>query len=162
MADQVSPQKKDAERKLGGKLFNHTWELIEKKRRTKAEDEEMINAAHASLYHWSKSKTQTAANISIGEWQVSHVYAILGRTEPALYYALRCLEVCEENGLRDFYLAYAYEALARAYAVTGNEKESRKYFELAQKAGKEIAEKDDRELLRKDLQMIPRIKIAKN
>ena len=49
----------------------------------------MIHAAHAARYHWSKVGTK--ANLARGEWQVSRVYTVLERPEPALYHAHRCL-----------------------------------------------------------------------
>ena len=58
-------------------LFNYTWTLIEKADRTPAEIDEMIHAAHASRYHWSKAGT--TVNLGRGEWQVARVYAVLGR-----------------------------------------------------------------------------------
>src|SRR6266480_3265651 len=47
--------KSDSElhRKMAAELFNSTWRLIAKKRRTKDEDDRMIHMAHASRYHWS-------------------------------------------------------------------------------------------------------------
>ena len=33
-------------------LFNETWDLIDKAKRSKDEDALMIHASHASLYHW--------------------------------------------------------------------------------------------------------------
>jgi len=48
---------------------------------------------------------------------VSRVYAVLGRAEPARHHAQRVLDVCLENGIGDWDLGFAYEALARAAAV---------------------------------------------
>jgi len=41
-----------AERELAKRLFNMVWSLLEHPSRTADEDEVMVNAAHASLYHW--------------------------------------------------------------------------------------------------------------
>ena len=65
-----------AHRRLGVDLFNFTWTLIEKADRTPAETDEMIHAAHASRYHWSKAGTN--ANLGRGEWQIARVYSVLG------------------------------------------------------------------------------------
>jgi hypothetical protein len=43
--------------------------------------------------------------------------------------------MCKENNINDWDIAFAYEAIARAYAIYGEEKECKKYIELAQKAG---------------------------
>ncbi len=136
-------------RKLGVDLFNYVWTLLEKPDRTKEEDEEMVHAAHASRWHWSV--VGAPLNFARGEWQISRVYAVLGRGEPALVHALRCLEICQEHTMGDFALAYAFEALARAWSVLGSAEEARRYLDLAREAGARIEEADDRELLLKDL-----------
>jgi len=104
-------------RKLGIDLFNYVWTLLEKPDRTREESEGMIHAAHASRWHWSV--VGAPVNFARGEWQISRVYAVLGRGESALVHALRCLEICRANEIGDFDLAYAYEALARAWSVLG-------------------------------------------
>ena len=77
----------------------------------------------------------------------------LGRPEPALHHARRCLELCQENEaeLDDFDLPYAYEALARAHAVAGDDEAARRYAALAREAGERILEPDDREHFLEDL-----------
>jgi hypothetical protein len=98
--------------RLGVDLFNHVWTLIETADRTAAQTDEMIHAAHASRYHWWRADAGPE-HLARGEWQCSRVYAVLGRGEPALWHARRCLEMCEANGIGDWDLAFAYEALAR-------------------------------------------------
>ena len=136
-------------RRLGVDLFNHTWTLLEKPDRTPAEDDELLHATHASAYHWSR--VGAPENLARGEWQVSRVNAVLGRGEAALHHARRCLDHCLEHGIGDWDLAYAYEALARAHKVAGDEAEYRRNLELARDAGTRIAEDDDREHLERDL-----------
>src|SRR5439155_13917343 len=80
-------------RELAVDLFNHAWALLRLPERTPEQDDELIHAAHASRHHWSE--VGTAANLARGEWQVSRVYAALGRAEPALHHARRCLAYCE-------------------------------------------------------------------
>lgn len=136
-------------RELAARLFNDVWELLERPDRTPAEDERMIHMAHASRYHWEE--VGTAVNIARGEWQCSRVYAVVGRAEPALHHARRVLEVGQDNGIGDFDLGYAYEALARAHAVAGDADQAREW--LARTVA--VAEDDDRELLTADLALIP-------
>ena len=106
------------ERKLAASLFNHVWDLMEKKNRTIEENDRMIHAAHASRYHWANGEP---VNLARGEWQVSRVYSIQGRSEPALYHARRSLQICKDNRIGDFDLAFAYEAIARASASRATE-----------------------------------------
>lgn len=139
---------------MAAQLFNSTWRLIEKKRRTKEDNDTMIHMAHASRYHWSVAGG--AREAAIGEWQISRVYAILRRPEPSLYHAQRSLEICEARKVGDFPLAYAYEALARAFALAGKARLREACLKLAKAAGTKIAEDEDRELFLKDLRTVPR------
>jgi DNA-binding transcriptional MerR regulator len=126
------------ERSLAAGLFNETWTLLERTDRTPADDDRMINAAHASRFHWGN--VGEPVNLAIGEWQISRVYAVLGRAEPSLYHANRSLELCREHGIGDFSLAYAYEALARAHLVAGDRTEAARFTKLAREAGETITE----------------------
>jgi len=133
------------DRQLGIDLFNEVWRLIE----TREDDERMLHAAHASRFHWGEAPECTPENLARGEWQVSRVYTALGLAEPALRHARRCLDVCEANGIGDWDLAYAYEAVARAYRTAGEQAEAAAYGKLASEVP--IAEEDDREHLAEDL-----------
>ena len=117
--DPVPAMGEAARRRLAADLFNHVWALLDTEGRTPEQDVEMIHAAHASRHHWGE--VGTPVNVARGEWQISRVYATLGRGEPALFHAERCLETCTEHGIGDFDLAYAHEAMARAYRVLGDE-----------------------------------------
>jgi hypothetical protein len=139
-------------KKLGIELFNYTWELLDKPQRTRAEDDTMMHAAHASRFHWGKAGT--AVNLARGEWQISRVYAVLGRAEAARFHGQRCLDLCQENGIGDFDLAFAYEALARAASVAGNAAEKAKYLALAQEAALHITDQADRDVVAHDLETI--------
>jgi hypothetical protein len=89
------------ERLLAAQLFNETWRLMEQENRTVADDDRMIHAAHASRYHWGLVPEATPANLARGEWQISRVYAVLRRSEPARYHAQRVLDICQDNGITD-------------------------------------------------------------
>ncbi|HEY6053505.1 MAG TPA: hypothetical protein VIU86_06210 [Gaiellaceae bacterium] len=138
------------ERQLAVDLFNHCWTLLARDRRSRDEDDEMLHAAHASRFHWGR--VGGPENRARGEWQCSRVYCVLGRAEPALHHARRCLELCEEHGLADWDLAFAYEALARAHRVAGDDGEAERFRELARTVP--VAEAEDRELLESDLASI--------
>lgn len=149
----MSPDEQQVHRRLAAELFNEVWRLLEKPDRDQADDDRMLHAAHASRFHWGE--IGEPINFARGEWQVSRVYAILRRAEPALFHALRCLEICQAHGIGDFDLAFAYEALARASAVADQADEAARYAELARQAGERIAEADDRDLFFADLATVP-------
>jgi hypothetical protein len=130
-------------KKFAVELFNLTWSLLDKKDRTSQEADKMIHAAHASRFHWGE--IGKPVHFERGEWQISRVYSVLNRPEPALYHAQRCLEICTENNIGDFDIAFAYEAMARAYAVAKKKSECKKYMQLAKEAAKQIEKKGDRD-----------------
>lgn len=60
-------------------------------------------------------------------------------------------DICTENEIADFDIAFAYEALARAYAVAGKAGKSREYSELAEQAAEQIEEEGNREYFLSEL-----------
>ena len=147
------PVSDDVDRKLGAWCFNRTWELIEKEDRTAADDEEMLITSFASRYHWSRAGTPV--NFGRSEWQIARVYVLLGNAGEAVRHARRCVEITEGAGLRDFDLAFAYEGMARALALSGEDQEARVFADRAAAAGEEIAEADDRQIFMSDLATLP-------
>ena len=139
----------EARRRLAIDLFNHTWTLLEATDRTPDQDDEMLHAAHASRYHWGE--VGDAANRARGEWQCSRVYVVLGRPEPALHHARRCLAVCEANGLGDWDLAAAYEAVARASRLAGDDADLARYRGLAREQLERIVDPEDRRIIEADV-----------
>jgi hypothetical protein len=110
----------------------------------------MLHMAHASRFAWGEAPECGPENIARGEWLCSRVYSVLGRAEPALWHAQRCLDVCEAAGIGDWDLAYAYEALARAASAAGDDVQAGEWRAKARGAGDAIAETDDREQFERD------------
>jgi DNA-binding transcriptional MerR regulator len=149
------PDLDDATRRaLAVGLFNHCWSLLEMPDRTAAQDDELLHAAHASRYHWGE--IGESVNLARGEWMCSRVYAVLGRGEPALWHARRCLELNEASTTReDWELASAYEAMARASAVAGDHVASAAWRARAEAELPRIADPEDREVIAGDVASLP-------
>ncbi|MGD2165674.1 MAG: hypothetical protein PVH50_09095 [Anaerolineae bacterium] len=143
----------EAHKQFATNLFNLVWELLDKEGRSPAQDDRMIHAAHASRFHWGEIGTPLEQER--GEWQISRVYAVLNRPEAAIYHAQRCLTLCEANQIADFDIAFAYEALARAYAVAGDPAKSHEYKAKGEQAAKQIAEEENREYFLSELATVP-------
>ena len=133
------------QQQLGVDAFNETWRLM----LAREDDELMLDCAHASRYHWALAPECKPENRARSAWLLSRAYVVAGRPESALRHAEKCLELCEQNELRDWDLAFAYEALARANLLAGERDAATSYVRLAR--GVEIAEEDDREQLAGDL-----------
>ena len=132
------------------RFFNEAWTYIEKPERTPADDLRMIHLTHASRMHWEYAGDDR--NRSIGEWQISRVYAVVGRAEPALYHAQRALEYA--NGLDPFVIGFAHEAMARAFALIGDADAARSHLARARYAADDVQDERDRKLLLDDLATI--------
>jgi uncharacterized protein YndB with AHSA1/START domain len=134
-------------------INNSVWPLIEKANRTAEDDAEMVRAAYAAAYHWSKAARATIANTARGEWLISRVLCLAGYGDMALVHADRCAAAVGRGDLQDFDLAYAHEARARSLAVLGQLEEAR--VELVAARAVPIADNEDREIVEKDLDAAP-------
>ncbi|MHB8113744.1 MAG: hypothetical protein ACYDHA_09850 [Bellilinea sp.] len=132
--------------------FNLTWDLLDKPVRTAAENEAMIQACLASLWHWSQRPDCTDRERSVGAWQAARVYAVAQQADNARHYGQMALPFA--NDQPPFYQAYAYEALARAEAAAGNRSAAQPYLEQARQLAGQVAKVEERELILTDLKTI--------
>lgn len=139
-------------RKQAIENFNTTWDYIDKKDRTQEDNINMIHTTHASRFHWGK--IGTPLNFARGEWQISRVYSLLGMSESALYHAKLSLELCLKDDIKDFDLAFGYEAVARAYMVAKDEEQMKKHIILAKEASENIEKEEDKKYFLSELDSI--------
>ncbi len=92
------------------------------------------------------------------EWLCSRVYVLLGRGEPALHHAQRCLEICtaHPDQLDDWDAPYAHEALARAHALVGDDGRAARHRRTAGELAEAVADAQDKQQLERDLSTLPR------
>jgi hypothetical protein len=134
------------------------WGLLENDARTDDDAREMVDAAHASLWHWRYGGE--LVHEQRGEWLVSRVYAVLGDGTAAMLHARRCLDLTEQGRLDGFDAVYAAEAMARALAASGRDTEAREWRERALVAATKIDDPEDREIVAGDLAVGPWYGIA--
>ncbi|MBE9474358.1 MAG: hypothetical protein IMY85_05665 [Chloroflexi bacterium] len=154
MAENTEFDRKAAHKYFSANCFNQAWDLIDKTERTPKEDEEMIRLSLASHYHWTQRDDYSNTNASIALWQISRIYAILGQADNARRYGQLCLEASQGEGVTPFFLGFAYEALARAEAVGGNEEEMQAFLNDARTTAEKIKEEDEKNMLLDDLNTI--------
>lgn len=142
----------EVHRKLAAGLFNFTWDLIDKEDRDNTENEIMVNAAHASTFHWTI--VGTSLQIARGEWLISRTYALTGRSEPALFHAKKTLEMCLDENLGNFDLGFAYEAMARSFGVQGNPDKSSEFLDRATTTAEKVEKEQDREWLMSNIDSV--------
>ena len=140
---------------MGIELNQQTWALLEKTDRNDRDNQRMIAFAKSSLYHWQHSPNFQPVNEQRGQWLISRVYAVLKNGENAITHAEACWALTEEHNFLDFDLAYAHEALARAFAALGDTEQMNKFFILAKEAGNLISDEEDKSYFMNDLHAGP-------
>jgi hypothetical protein len=132
---------------------NLAWNLAEKSARTSSENEEMLNAAHASAFHWAKVGTelhQVRARMLLG-----HIHAALGMGQTALLYAQQSYDYFAAHATPDWETAFAHAILAHAAFAAGDAALHHKQYAEAQKLGQAIADPEDKEIFFKTFDLIP-------
>jgi hypothetical protein len=152
MTDETAFDEEAGHRFFSAQAFNRAWDYIDNSARTSEETEAMLNAAHASFWHWSQRPDRTRQNLSVGYWQLARVYALAGIAGEALRYAQLCLETSLGEG--PFYEGYAYEALARAESVAGDGERAAEYRARGLELAAQVADPEERAALEADLQPI--------
>lgn len=150
---------REVHKKLAMELYNFAWDLIEKAGRTDVENDIMINAAHASRFHWGE--VGTSLNFARGEWLISRVYSLVHRGEPALFHANKSLGLCLEHQLGDFDLGFAYEGMARAYAVLGDTAQREGNISQAKQCAERIEKEEDKSWLLENLATVASLSLPK-
>ena len=140
-------------RSLASATFNRVWELLERGDRTTADDDELVDTAHASRWLWGS--VGTPLQHAIGDWQISRVYSTLGRSEPAVHPARRSLAEARTVEGEPWLLASAYEGLARAYAVAGDRAAAAEWKAKAIAQLELVQDADDREIVEQDIATLP-------
>jgi hypothetical protein len=141
-------------KQIASQCFNRVWDLLDLQERTREEEEQMIHLAHTSFWHWTQVENHTPTNLSIGYWQISRVYAVVGNGELALYYANRCEEVSLNGNTPPFFIGYAYEAQARAYKVLDQDNDALSSYQKAKTYTELVVDEESKKMLVKDLEEI--------
>lgn len=142
----------EAHREFAKITNGRVWTLLEKEDRTQRENDELLYAAYASCYHWFN--VGTGVHQQRGEYLIAKVYMSLNMPDQAVHHAARCFELTQQHQpeMKDFDIAFAYECLARAYAMRGSKDEGMKYYALAQEAGNKIKNSEDKQIFDCDLE----------
>ena len=150
MSDAFDPA--NGHRFFSADYFNRVWDFLGKAERSADEDQQMLSMCHASLAHWRDRDDCGPQQLSIGYWQLSRVYAVLGEGAPAKSYGQLCLEASADEG--PFYLGFAHEALARAEKVLGDAGASEQQLTKAREQLEKISDAEERNMLAADLDSV--------
>jgi uncharacterized protein YndB with AHSA1/START domain len=149
LEDEITDAQGEWHRAEAVQANNSVWDLLTSADRTADEDEDLLRRAYAAAYHWARAARRGPENEARAEYMIARAQAELGRGEMAMHHARRCMAATEAAALADFDLAYAHEALARAFALVGDGAAADR--ELAAARAVPIADPEDEEILRADL-----------
>ena len=153
MADKPQFDVQDAHQYFSTCCFSKTGENINKTEDRSDEDNmEMLHTAIASIWHWSQREDVTPENLSMGYWQVSRVYCLIGQPNNARRYGLLSLKYAKE--LSPFHRGYSYETLARAEMLNGNRVIMLTHLDKAREMLEQVKDEEQRKMLLKDLETI--------
>lgn len=140
-----------AHRYFGVECNNAIWEIIKKSDLSETDKTEIICLANTSYWHWSQFSGCKMVNIARGLYMVALAYTYAERKSEALLNAQKCLDYCNQNKdeLKDFDLAYAYQIMARAYALNLY-KETQQSINKATELGELIADPEDKKIYMTD------------
>ena len=147
MSEILKPDRSSDNQYYSKEFFNSTWDLIDKAERTPREIEKMIHLSHASLCHWLLRPDCTDQNLSIGYWHLSRVYAVAQEPQNALKYGKLCLDFSLKDDVEKIYLAFAYEAIARSYALLGESVSRDLYLKKAKELSEQLKVEDKKQIL---------------
>lgn len=150
----LTPEMQEWHKQLASRCNNRAWALSVQASRSPAEDREMLDAAHASAYHWGQVGTELhrmRATMLLAE-----VHALLGHGATALEMATQMRSYL--LGLADtpdWERAFTHAIYAHAAHVAGIAATHRDAYQQAVAAIAAIAEKEDREIVEETFAHVP-------
>ncbi|MFM8881429.1 MAG: hypothetical protein ACKOGK_04150 [Betaproteobacteria bacterium] len=141
------------QRRLASQANNRAWSLSEQPVRTAAEDEEMLNAAHAAMYFWSivgDANTQThAAQL------LAHTYAMVKQPSAAARHLEKCLPVLAGESAKPWERALAHAVAANVASASGNAADHTRHYQEATRLTAALENAEERALIEATLRVLP-------
>ena len=131
---------------------NLCWELTTKAR-SPEEEAEMLNAAHAAAFHWSKVGTEL--NDIRAKMLLGRVHALLGHGATAMEYAQEGHSYLLSHDAPDWEVAFAHAILAQAASVAGDGDLHARAYSDAQQAIDAISDPEDRAVVLEMFDQVP-------
>jgi len=132
---------------------NRAWQLSVEPRDA-AGDREMLDAAHASAWHWQVVGSELHRMRSA--LLLAEVHAAIGHGETALWYARRVHDYfLGKADTPDWEIAFAHLVYAHAAHAAGDLATYRKAYEEATRAVAAIADGEDRDIVLQSFRQVP-------
>jgi hypothetical protein len=132
---------------------NRAWQLADQAARSPAEDDEMLNSAHAAALHWAA--VGTPLNEARARLLLGHVHASLGHGHLAVRYARASHTYLVGVDSSDWEIAFSHAVMAHAAAAAGDAAVHRESYGAARASGDSIADPQDRAIFEATFAHIP-------
>ncbi len=144
--------------KEGKKLADEAWDLALKlfntEKLSKDEESQMMTAAQACIFIWSR--VGTSLQIARSHALASKIFCRMSEAKLALMHAQLCdFHTKKAGDRRDFDEAYAVEALARAQALKGDLESALRLRMQAKELGMKIRDAEERSAFENQLSSPP-------
>jgi hypothetical protein len=137
---------------------NRAWTLADASARTSAEDDEMIDAAHAASFHWAKVGTDL--HRARARLLLAHVHAAVNHGEQAMAYARSSADYLLSHEPPDWEAAFAHAVLAHAASAFRDDQLHNTEYRKAEELGKAIADAEDRQIFLNSFARIPKPRVG--
>ena len=155
MAESASPEEIALwQRRLAAQANNHAWQLSESASRSPAEDEEMLQAAHAAMYFWKI--VGNATNHAHAALLLAHVYALLKLGGPARHYLARCEPHFSDGNAEPWEKAIGFAVKANVAAASGNSEGHGSCYAEAERLIAALPNPEDRRIVGATLRVVPK------
>jgi hypothetical protein len=131
---------------------NRAWELSAQPR-TALQDREMLDAAHASAWHWAQIGTEL--NRMRATMLLAEVHALLGHGAMAFSFAEEMRAYFLSRDTPDWELAFTHAIYAHAAHAAGRLAEHRAAYREATLAVRAIADDEDRAIVLDTFNQVP-------
>ena len=128
-------------RRFAAAANNRAWDLSVQTRNA-AEDQEMLNAAHASAWHWTKVGSEL--NRMRATMLLAEVHALLGLGQSALAYAEEMRTYFLGVQSPDWEVAFVHVVHAHAASAAGDTEKHRASYGLAVAAIAAVSSEEER------------------
>lgn len=140
-------------RRFAVECNNRAWQLADKPSCTPAENEEMLNAAHAAAFHWNR--VGNPLNDARARLLLGHVHARLGNAELARRFAGASHTYLSGIESPDWEIAFSQAVMAHAAAASQDRAGHLAHYIAARAAGDAIKDPEDRTIFDKTFAGIP-------
>jgi hypothetical protein len=141
-------------RRLASEANNRAWSLSEQSTRTPGEDQEMLDAAHASMHLWRAIGNEK--NFALGHLLLGQVHALLGHASDAIAHATLAYDYFTGRDSEAWEVAISHAVMANAAHCAGSAAQHATHYASAEQRIAALPDPEDRAILLATLRVVPK------